>query len=194
MNRIQNVSYRNISFIQQTFPTLSLSQAFSLAKYLQEHDLTIINELFPTISSDNLLALLKSRAFIHWFSKYSSKLLLCIPLVAQQFPCLLAQNTAAQFFIHDTPSQVVLAASEEIPLPKVFTDETSGGLLAGKGYIILQILVVGFLSLVVSTFLKFTGRGDLIPILTFISGSVILYECMGLFWSIYEGIKYFLFN
>jgi hypothetical protein len=54
------------------------------------------------------------------------------------------------------------------------------------------MLIIGFVTLVVSTFLKFTGRGDLIPLVMFVGGAVILKECLGLFHSIYRDVSTFL--
>ena len=51
------------------------------------------------------------------------------------------------------------------------------------------MLVVGFFTLVVSSFLKFTGRGDVIPLVAFVGGGIILYEVIGLFNDIYAACK-----
>ena len=59
----------------------------------------------------------------------------------------------------------------------------------GKGAILLHMLVVGFFTLVVSSFLKFTGRGDIIPLVAFVGGGIILYEVIGLFNDIYAATK-----
>lgn len=62
---------------------------------------------------------------------------------------------------------------------------------SGHGVILLHMLIIGFLTMVVTTFLKFTGRGDLAPLVMFVGGAVILYECMGLFNDIYKGVQVF---
>nr|WP_245204226.1 SpoIIIAC/SpoIIIAD family protein [Ammoniphilus resinae] len=54
------------------------------------------------------------------------------------------------------------------------------------------MLIVGFLTLLVTTFLKFTGRGDLAPLVVFVGGGIILYEVIGLFNAIYKAIATFL--
>lgn len=61
-------------------------------------------------------------------------------------------------------------------------------LLGEKGAILLHMMVIGFVTLVVSSFLKFTGRGDFIPLVMFVGGGIILYEVIGLFRDIYTGI------
>jgi hypothetical protein len=67
----------------------------------------------------------------------------------------------------------------------------AGTFFSGHGVILLHMLIVGFLTLVVTTFLKFTGRGDLAPLVMFVGGAVILYECMQLFHDIYKGVETF---
>lgn len=68
---------------------------------------------------------------------------------------------------------------------------TKGSFFEGHGVILLHMLVVGFLTLVVTTFLKFTGRGDLGPLVVFIGGAIILYETLELFQALYNGIVNF---
>lgn len=67
----------------------------------------------------------------------------------------------------------------------------AGTFFSGHGVILLHMLIIGFLTLVVTTFLKFTGRGDLAPLVMFVGGAVILYECMQLFNDIYKGVQTF---
>lgn len=72
---------------------------------------------------------------------------------------------------------------------------TSGGafgFFSGHGVILLHMLIYGFLTLLISTFLKFTGRGDLVPLVVFVGGAVILYEVIGLFNDIYKAVAGFL--
>lgn len=66
-----------------------------------------------------------------------------------------------------------------------------GSFFDGHGVILLHMLIVGFLTLVVTTFLKFTGRGDLAPLVIFVGGGVILYETIELFQALYDGIVRF---
>ncbi len=66
-----------------------------------------------------------------------------------------------------------------------------GSFFEGHGVILLHMLIIGFLTLVVTTFLKFTGRGDLAPLVMFIGGGVILYEVLELFQALYNGIVNF---
>ncbi|MBP1934872.1 SpoIIIAC/SpoIIIAD family protein [Ammoniphilus resinae] len=75
-----------------------------------------------------------------------------------------------------------------------FAATAAGGLgfFAGHGVILLHMLIVGFLTLLVTTFLKFTGRGDLAPLVVFVGGGIILYEVIGLFNAIYKAIATFL--
>lgn len=67
-----------------------------------------------------------------------------------------------------------------------------GGFFDGYGRILLHMLVSGFLGMVVCAFLKFTGRGDVVPLVAFVCGGVILYEVMGLFQAIYARASVFL--
>lgn len=67
----------------------------------------------------------------------------------------------------------------------------AGTFFSGHGVILLHMLIIGFLTLVVTTFLRFTGRGDLAPLVMFVGGAVILYECMQLFSDIYKGVQAF---
>lgn len=75
-----------------------------------------------------------------------------------------------------------------------FAAGTAGafGFFDGHGVILLHMLIYGFLTLLISTFLKFTGRGDLVPLVVFVGGAVILYEVIGLFNDIYNAVKTFL--
>lgn len=79
-------------------------------------------------------------------------------------------------------------------LPAVTIPVVAGGgsFLLGDGVILLHMLIIGFLTLVVTTFLKFTGRGDLAPLVVFIGGGIILSETIGLFKHIYVAISSFL--
>ncbi len=69
---------------------------------------------------------------------------------------------------------------------------SSYSLMDGHGVILLNMLILGFITLLVTTFLKFTGRGDIVPLVAFVSGGIILYQVMGLFNDIYSGIAGFL--
>ena len=73
----------------------------------------------------------------------------------------------------------------------VFAQGVATGFFKGQGAILLHMLIVGFLTLVITTFLKFTGRGDLGPLVVFVGGGIILYETLGLFQLIYQGIVNF---
>ena len=61
----------------------------------------------------------------------------------------------------------------------------------GHGRILLDMLIVGFVTLVVTTFLRFTGRGELAPLVMFVGGGIILYEVIGLFKDIYKAVASF---
>lgn len=87
---------------------------------------------------------------------------------------------------------VVMAAVASDAASQAAAASGAVGFFAGQGVILLHILIVGFLTLLVTTFLKFTGRGDLAPLVVFIGGGVILHETIGLFNSIYRDVATFL--
>lgn len=62
------------------------------------------------------------------------------------------------------------------------------GFFDGQGRILLHIVVFGFVVLVITTYLKLTGRGEMIPLIVFVGGCVILNELMDLFRSLYSNI------
>jgi hypothetical protein len=86
-----------------------------------------------------------------------------------------------------------LMSSEAVP---VFADgapkPSEVSFFHGHGVILLHMLTVGFVTLVVTTFLKFTGRGEIVPLVVFVSGGVVLYEVLQLFKDIYREVATFL--
>lgn len=160
-------------------------------------------EKFPKASYGDLEVILKSKKFIEWYNKNGKKVMVIIaflPYIAKALAGLPVFHQFLSVGPQAVPcgtfqlAEAAVEATEKLEpsLPAAFTAPVKPGLLSDKGYILLHIMVLGFISLVISTFLKFTGRGDLIPLITFVGGCVVLYECIGLFWSIYESIVYVL--
>jgi len=116
-----------------------------------------------------------NRKFIRWYKKHEKIV-----------------NTSVLL----APSLAIAAINVLLPGTALFTifnpafavSTVPVNLLGEKGAILLHMMVIGFVTLVVSSFLKFTGRGDFIPLVMFVGGGIILYEVIGLFRDIYTGI------
>lgn len=122
-------------------------------------------------------AIIESRPFTRWYRKHE-KLVNRLAAIAT-FATLKAVKLSPFFLCGIVLPHVAL------PVAAV------GKFFDGYGVILLHMLIIGFLTLVVTTFLKFTGRGDLAPLVMFVGGAIILYECMGLFNAIYKGVQVF---
>lgn len=119
--------------------------------------------------------LIESRKFTRWYRKHKKKV---GALASVAVFGLMKFLNVSPFFLCG-----ILLPQLAIPV--------AGTFFSGHGVILLHMLIVGFLTLVVTTFLKFTGRGDLAPLVMFVGGAVILYECMQLFHDIYKGVETF---
>lgn len=121
------------------------------------------------------MELIGSRKFTRWYNKHKKKIGLLASVAV--FLTMKVLKVSPYFMAG------ILLPQLAIPVAGAFFD--------GHGVILLHMLIIGFLTLVVSTFLKFTGRGDLIPLVAFVGGAIILYECMQLFSDIYKGVQTF---
>lgn len=135
---------------------------------------------FPKFKYSDIDILLNSRKFIRWY-KHNARVInacaLATPIVA-----LSALNAVAPgFTLYNivNPPAVAVATGGTV---------VKANFLGDKGAILLHMLIIGFVTLIVSSFLKFTGRGDFIPLVMFVTGGIILYEVIGLFRDIYTGI------
>lgn len=140
-------------------------------------ELGTLRNLEPELNLFEYQQLLEGRSFSRWYAKNRkviNKLAFAAPVVAMSI------FHVSPFFLAG-----VLLPHVAMPVAAV------GKFFDGYGVILLHMLIIGFLTLVVTTFLKFTGRGDLAPLVMFVGGGVILYECMGLFNAIYTGVQVF---
>lgn len=134
----------------------------------------------PEMDLDQINSVLNGRTFKRWY-KRNRKIVNTLALMAPGLAlALFGVSPASPLFSLFLPAAMpVMAAGQSVPT----------SFFAGHGAILLHMLVAGFLTLVVTTFLKFTGRGDLIPLVVFVGGGVILYEVMGLYTDIYNAVK-----
>jgi hypothetical protein len=117
--------------------------------------------------------ILEGRRFRRWYARHKKTINVIAGVTVF---CTLKVLKLSPYFL--TPHLAIPAAAV-------------GKFFDGYGVILLHMLIIGFLTLVVTTFLKFTGRGDLAPLVMFVGGAIILYECMGLFNAIYKGVQVF---
>lgn len=150
-------------------------------------DVKTLRGIEPDLSLGEVEFILQGRDFVRWYTNNKR----VINLIAAAVPLF----TLTMFGL-DTHTFLGLASPAA---PAYITDVTlaaaakAGGysFWAGNGAILLHMLIIGFVTLIVTTFLKFTGRGDIAPLAMFVGGGVILYEVLGLFKSIYVGIATF---
>jgi hypothetical protein len=157
-------------------------------------DITACQDIFPYASLDDIHAILNSRKLIRWY-KHNYKVINMLAITAPTFALTLF-NVMPGTLIYQylTSSTAISFSSIPATVPGIVNVVGAGttvptSFFGGKGAILLHMLVVGFFTLVVSSFLKFTGRGDLIPLVAFVGGGIILYEVIGLFNDIYGAIK-----
>lgn len=139
--------------------------------------LKVLRKLEPELNLYEYEQILEGRSFTRWYVK-NRKVVNKLAIAAVPF---------AMALFHVSPLFLcgVLLPNAALPVAAV------GRFFDGYGVILLHMLIIGFLTLVVTTFLKFTGRGDLAPLVMFVGGGIILYECMGLFNAIYKGVQVF---
>jgi len=133
--------------------------------------------LFPKLSYGDIEVLLNGRSFVRWYKrnqKVIDRLAVVAPVIAYATISALLPGTALFTLLNPSVATATIVQQS---------------FFGGKGAILLHMLVVGFFTLVVSTFMKFTGRGDMIPLVMFVGGAIILYEVIGLFNDIYSATK-----
>lgn len=142
----------------------------------------------PSLSPTDIATVYSTRRFARFVSRYAKPLTLlarCAPIVALTF--------FHPSFVHAAAAGAAVAVASSAGAPGAPGEgEGAFGFFQGHGAILLHMLIVGFLTLLVTTFLKFTGRGDLAPLVVFVGGGVILYEVIQLFNDIYHAVKTFL--
>jgi hypothetical protein len=144
----------------------------------------MLRKLEPDLSLVEIEQVLEGRTFARWYCKNKK----VVNMLALSVPAF----TLAMFGI--TPGMLpALFMAKGVAVTAYAAGAAAQGysFWAGHGAILLHMLVVGFVTLVVTTFLKFTGRGDLAPLVVFVGGGVILYEVLGLFKAIYQAVATF---
>lgn len=145
----------------------------------------MLRKLEPQLTIFEVEHVLAGREFTRWYLN-NKKVMNMIALAVPAFTMTMFGFEPITFL--NLAAAVVPALAD----PNVVTAAAQGySFWSGHGAILLHMLIVGFVTLVVTTFLKFTGRGDLAPLVVFVGGGVILYEVLGLFKAIYTGIATF---
>lgn len=138
-------------------------------------EINACKKMFPKAKLEDISAILNSRHFTRWYKKNHQ----IINTIAFTIPAF----TMTLFGI--TPGSPLFSLLN----PAVTAEAGTGSFFQGQGAVLLHMLVVGFITLVLSSFLKFTGRGDFIPLVAFVAGGVILIEVINLFNSIYGAVR-----
>lgn len=149
-------------------------------------DVHLLRKLEPQLTVFELEHVLEGRAFTRWYLKNKK----VVNMLAMAVPAFTMTMFGIEpFSFLQLAGHAVTAFAPEGGV--VATAAQGYSFWAGHGAILLHMLIVGFVTLVVTTFLKFTGRGDLAPLVVFVGGGIILYEVLGLFKAIYSGIATF---
>ena len=196
--RDKALTFSDALTIRSIYPDASLKESIKLRNSGIMKDIIECKAMFPENTIDGTSAIVGSRSFVRWFinnKKAISVLLVATPVFALASFGLTSSfglNLLTQPIVPSFPGSV----NELMPaIPNtvacVATKAVSGNasFFSGNGVILLHIMIMGFFTLVVSSFLKFTGRGDMIPLVAFIGGMLILKEVIGLFNDVYGAIK-----
>jgi hypothetical protein len=138
-------------------------------------EIATLERMCPELNWFEYEQLIEGRSFTRWYVK-NRKVINKLALATPAF---------AMTVFKVSPMFLLGTLLPPIAIP------VAGSFFAGHGVILLHMLIIGFLTLVVTTFLKFTGRGDLAPLVMFVGGGVILYETLGLFKAIYTSVATF---
>lgn len=174
----------DVKHCKEDFPGASVVDVVKMVKGGTYEEIQMVRSYFDNTSMQDIHALLGTRRFSRWYAdnrKVIKKLAIVTPIFALALHGLTGELALTLF------ADPAMVASTLAPPAKGAVVQTS--FFGGKGAILLHMLVAGFFTLVVSSFLKFTGRGDLIPLVAFVGGGIILYEVIGLFNDIYLAIK-----
>lgn len=145
-------------------------------------DVVDIRKEYPEVSWKELEKVSQLRKFRRWCEQNKGFI----------HACALATPIMVTVLFQLAPSMThTLVTSEAVPAFAT-TDTSPASIFSGHGVILLHMLVLGFVTLVVTTFLKFTGRGEIIPLVVFVGGGVILLEVLKLFKAIYHEVETFI--
>jgi Stage III sporulation protein AC/AD protein family len=136
-----------------------------------------LQHVAPELNLFEYEQILEGRRFSRWYAKNKKAVDACAGIAT--FGAMKLLKVSPMFLIGTLFPQIAIPVA-------------GGTLFSGHGVILLHMLIIGFVTLVVTTFLKFTGRGDLAPLVMFVGGAVILYECLELFHDIYKAVATFL--
>jgi hypothetical protein len=209
-NKEVSLKISEVNAIKAILPEATLKDMFNLKRSGKIEDVIECREAFPKASIGDIEAIVKCRSFVRWYTKNSKAInAIIIGLPAFSLALYGLDNSSFTLNMLTEPSTVAYAMEPtaivafgtpvDTPvlsgLPSAVAAAAtpaaapSASFFNGHGVILLHMLVVGFITMVVCSFLKFTGRGDLIPLVMFVGGAVILYEVIGLFNAIYGAIK-----
>lgn len=163
-------------------------------------EVNTLRKCVPDAELYDLEFILQGRRFERWYDKNKK----IIGVLASVTPALVGVMTglSALQLVTMTASMVVphllhapATHAFQVSDSVATMAQASGGalgLFSGDGAILLHFLIIGFVTLIITTFLKFTGRGDLAPLVMFVAGGVMLVEVIQLFNHIYSAVKTFL--
>lgn len=200
-NRTNSIKISEFNLIKELVPDATITQAIRLKEISDMGEIQECVEALPKLKAGDITAVISCRRFVRWYDK-NGKVISVLLGLAPAFgmimhgftasTAIVAFGTPAGSTVHAFPSAVASIALKEGAKEGAKAVATEGGFFSGHGKILLHMLIVGFVTLVVSSFLKFTGRGDLIPLIAFVGCSVILLEVLRLFGDIYTAIKTFI--
>lgn len=154
-------------------------------------EVNLLRKLEPQLKLHEVEFVLQGRHFMRWYMKNESILLkglsAGVPAAAVAMFGVDLLNTAMLM-----SKGVSIKAAVGGAIPAMAAASNFGpafGFLNGPGGILLHFLGIGFLTLVIMTYLKLTGRGDLAPMVMFVSGIAILIEVIVLFKSLYTEVS-----
>lgn len=142
-------------------------------------DVCLLRKWEPHLGLPEYEQILNGRSFARWYTKNRRM----VNMLALSAPAL-----ALHLFGVSPAFLLPLLKGSAVPA----STGAVGSLFSGDGVILLHFLLIGFVTLIVTTFLKFTGRGDIAPLVVFVAGGVITLEVFQLFTHIYQGVKVFL--
>jgi hypothetical protein len=198
LNKNNSITFSDAVTLREIYPDAKLKELIKLRNRGAIDEILECRTLFPDNTIAGASAILGSRQFIRWYTnnkKVATAVIVATPLFA-----------LTAFGLHGSLGLSILAqpipsfpgtVEHVVPaFPMAVTTLAPVGLatsnvsfFSGNGVILLHIMLVGFFTLIVSSFLKFTGRGDMIPLVAFIGGAIILKEVIGLFNQIYGAIR-----
>lgn len=190
-----NLKLSEIRELRESFPDIRLSEACTARSLGDMKLIYCCKAIFPKANSKDIIAILRAAKLADKLAKVTVASLIVAPLLIKFTMGLVTDTHFMQLVNSMSGPENPLAMLEPSITPMVpqFKDAIEVGTVptsffGDKGAILLHMLTAGFFILVVSSFLKFTGRGDWIPLVAFVGGSIILYEIVGLFSDIYAAV------